>query len=1139
MTADRPLPINQSWLLEKLKVLVGEELYNKEGTCHGFEHVLGQAAINRNLSAATKRLNWLHYGPPQPDGSEEAPTPEQREELIRVIGTLTSDPKFGKMLDKKDIIVPDDKFENVFKGRESVALDWIFNGTPAGHDEVISAEELKSLIQIAQGIRAYYAKQFREQSLDVEQALAEFDKKYPRFLYLINLQIFSENMVLYQSPEKEQFARFFEPGAKPAQNTVSTHVIPLIAPTELDIKKEGITTTRIEQLAVISGIYTLDKCKTYYQTLFKHIKNNLAELRTECEAKGKKLVELPFFISNVVVNNHATSILFNAESEQFIFVDANNPPPYEVGIDMIDQNTMNSFNSVQFNSYDMYMGSTIYIDSESTVMRNIIHNWQSDPQLRVLLEKENPIDIMINKMLQLAKEESVSEEVKVAISEIVKHARLHNEILLTSGNKQVFELLLKSGFDPDFLANKFGNTALLTAINNNQEDVVKLLLDSGINPNAINLINKESPLMAAIHHGNKTIIAMLLAHGANPNQVMKRGPNEYLPLHEAILQSKTHSESKEIVTLLLNAGANPEERSTLPDETELTAYEIAARHGSPDVNAIMEAEARLLIDKLASLKTKLQDLPSNNTHIEELKNASVHISSYHQLNNMIVSALFDAIISNDQDRVKLLLSTGVNPNQTNELGETLLLTAVINGNRSMVETILATPGINVNQANKSGVTPLMAATQKDAGIVQLLVDAGANVNVTNGPITPLTLAMDNNNLDAMRILIKAGATINLSREGNPLLKAVKDDKLDAVKLLLAEGADPNLLILDHDPQKHSMTVLTFAMSWKKPSQIYDAIKQHQNNLDRLKNAVLSQHNSDPGFTSIVNTIKNATNYYSLLTHILEYLKNSDITQSTRDLLQESLRFEFTLAITEGNTALVRELLNIGMDPNLGNDYVSPLYLAAIGGNIEIADMLIKAGANVNFVSKIMLTPLIRASENGHHDMVKLLLDADADMTCSAPIIRDDGSSPTLSAPEIAQLNNHTAVTQVFADNAIKIQNLIDKIRALNIVLDENHLKHLDLFSRASHYWNSYKEIIDLCKERFTQAVSENDADTMKKLLSIEDERVVKALKSIAPLPSLTRVHATLYSRHKAPVHKGTEPSPLAEVDNTPRKDFKS
>ena len=293
----------------------------------------------------------------------------------------------------------------------------------------------------------------------------------------------------------------------------------------------------------------------------------------------------------------------------------------------------------------------------------------------------------------------------------------------------------------------------------------------------------------------------------------------------------------------------------------------------------------------------------------------------------------------------------------------------------------------------------------------------------------------------------------------------------------------------------------------------------------------------PDFSTIKETVTTAKNFYLLRNHLFKSLKNNSISQVARELLQKALIMDFFDAVQDGNTALVKEFLSSGMDPNIRTDYLSPLFVAAAAGKTEIAQLLINAGADVNFTSATTLTPLTKASERGHPLIVKMLLDADADMTHKATIEDDEEKVQTLDAREIAEQKDHHAVTQVFADHTSKVQTLIKKISYLEVIDD----MELAVLQSKTLSENCYKELIDLCKERFVQAVREDDKPTIEKLKSIQDDRLAKIFASItvpevkAHPPGATDVHATLYSKHKAP-SIDTEPNPTSIASITPRKD---
>lgn len=79
------------------------------------------------------------------------------------------------------------------------------------------------------------------------------------------------------------------------------------------------------------------------------------------------------------------------------------------------------------------------------------------------------------------------------------------------------------------------------------------------------------------------------------------------------------------------------------------------------------------------------------------------------------------------------------------------------------------------------------------------------------------------------------------------------------------------------------------------------------------------------------------------------------------------------AVYDGDLDKVKEYIDQGVDVNQSTT-ISPLMMATTRGYLEIAELLIKHGANVNYVnSSDQNTPLIKAAERGHLDIIKLLL----------------------------------------------------------------------------------------------------------------------------------------------------------------------
>lgn len=64
--------------------------------------------------------------------------------------------------------------------------------------------------------------------------------------------------------------------------------------------------------------------------------------------------------------------------------------------------------------------------------------------------------------------------------------------------------------------------------------------------------------------------------------------------------------------------------------------------------------------------------------------------------------------------------------------------------------------------------------------------------------------------------------------------------------------------------------------------------------------------------------------------------------------------------------------------NLPTDsFESPLTLAACGGHVELAQLLLEHGANLEEANDDGYTPLMEAARDGHDEMVALLLEWNA------------------------------------------------------------------------------------------------------------------------------------------------------------------
>ncbi|MFC1653133.1 ankyrin repeat domain-containing protein [Planctomycetota bacterium] len=119
------------------------------------------------------------------------------------------------------------------------------------------------------------------------------------------------------------------------------------------------------------------------------------------------------------------------------------------------------------------------------------------------------------------------------------------------------------------------------------------------------------------------------------------------------------------------------------------------------------------------------------------------------------------------------------------------------------------------------------------------------------------------------------------------------------------------------------------------------------------------------------------------------LKRASVYQSDADKATVKLK-----VLSESMDAIdivqIRKLITDGADVNITNKHgVTPLLKASHNGHTEVVKLLLESGANVDATDTNGSTSLILASMRGHSEIVKLLLEANADVNIALP----DGSPP--------------------------------------------------------------------------------------------------------------------------------------------------
>ena len=372
-------------------------------------------------------------------------------------------------------------------------------------------------------------------------------------------------------------------------------------------------------------------------------------------------------------------------------------------------------------------------------------------------------------------------------------------------------------------------------------------------------------------------------------------------------------------------------------------------------------------------------------------------------------ALYQAAQAGDLSKVEELLGQGVQPDAAESSGNTPLHAAALQGHKPVVERLLAA-GVKADSHHRiDQATPLhYAVTANHADIVQVLLDHGADPGATYGDgLSALHLAAGRGFSRIVEVLILRKVPLN-PRSGNgatPLEDAVRRGSSEVVKMLLEAGADakaPN--------PRTGQTPLHLAAGM---------------NLDSVATVLL-----DHGVPATALD----RNGYTPLEIALQYQRRDMINL----LLDRGTPFDIAGAlkasVLRGQIQTLRLLIN-RVTPDLGvsllsdaavkgyrdivlllldnkvpvdgrnSDGASPMHDAALGGNVEVASLILSRGGNLNARDRdANATPLHVAASWGRKEMVRFLLSSGADATLT------DKTGKT--ALELAVANQQTEIANL-------------------------------------------------------------------------------------------------------------------------------
>ncbi|XP_075406121.1 ankyrin repeat and SOCS box protein 14 [Tenrec ecaudatus] len=298
--------------------------------------------------------------------------------------------------------------------------------------------------------------------------------------------------------------------------------------------------------------------------------------------------------------------------------------------------------------------------------------------------------------------------------------------------------------------------------------------------------------------------------------------------------------------------------------------------------------------------------------------------------------LFLAVSSRLLENAGLLLVSGCDPNTKNADGNSPLLTAVQHDSCDMA-ALLISHGADVNLQCANERTALHEAAKLGRpDLVALLLASGAQPDPrsTYG-FTPLALAAQSGHTGVMEQLLQKGANAlgQASDSSSILLEAASGGNPDSVTLLLKYGADANIPKNSGHLPIHVAADRGHLLALKILVPVTDMAAIKHSGISPVHCAAAGAHPECLGLLIQAGFDVN-------------FMLDQRIRKHYDDQRKSALYF----AVCNGDLSCVKLLLGAGALPN--QDPVNCLQIALRMGNYEMVSLLLRHGANVNYVCKV-------------------------------------------------------------------------------------------------------------------------------------------------------------------------------------------
>ncbi|XP_044584650.1 ankyrin-1-like [Cotesia glomerata] len=577
-----------------------------------------------------------------------------------------------------------------------------------------------------------------------------------------------------------------------------------------------------------------------------------------------------------------------------------------------------------------------------------------------------------------------------------RHTALH--FAAKNGSLNIVKLLVKYKIDVNVESKSFETPLLLAAFNGHSEVVQLLLANKALDTPQRN--SENSVVHFAARSGNIELIRFLLRQ---KKQLHKKNANNHNPLYLAA--SHGHLE---VVKFLVERGASCLNSTT---DNGYNPLHACIRNNHPEVVKFFISQKVELDLRVGESSTPIS-IAAHYGFYEIVKLLVEAGCNFNVKNAAGVTPLHQALMKNHLKIAEYLLTQHVDVMAaTSE--KKLPIHVALEGNLfSVVVTLLNKNKHSVNYQDHFNETPLyMACKWNHPELVQLLINNGGKIIYGNKHC--MDPAVSSGSKDVIDVLFKIGVYVHgVLPGGVPFLhRAVEFEQIDIVKMLVAKKVDVNAFSAVKE------TALMIA-AYYNFTDIVDFLWKNKAN-PRLKN--------ESNLSALdVSIMRNSLNTFYLLFELFKV----EVTDQTNSEFKP-----LHVAAFYGRAEIVRFLIKNKFDVNdLNLNGLTPLHTAARSNNAFIVEILLEHGAHydsensenkkpinltqdeltfftleiidslftcvkegdyigcldclrrnavVNAKSSTSITPLHYACQNGFSDIVRLLLEFNADIDITA------------------------------------------------------------------------------------------------------------------------------------------------------------